>query len=126
MTHPTTEMSYLLMLRVRARACAAILRKSVLLEEAYGGLQTSSMLCHAGFNCVFLLMARGIVVMGRSCSDRSVVVQLQEEKDPHHWGVDTGAIHHAMNECGIDFIRTQVRPRWDVSGPAHHELFPIL
>ena len=39
-----------------------------------------------------------------------LLVQLQEEKDPHHWGVDTGAIHHAMNECGIDFIRTEVRP----------------
>lgn len=36
------------------------------------------------------------------------IISLQEEKDPHHWGVDTGSIHHAMNECGIHFIRTEV------------------
>lgn len=54
-----------------------------------------------------------------------LLVQLQEEKDPHHWGVDTGALHHAMNECGIDFIRTQVRP-CVVSDLADHKQVTIL
>lgn len=60
---------------------------------------------------VLVVRLLGMLVLVMHCPTLlRVVVQLQEEKDPHHWGVDTGAIHHAISECGIDFIRTEVRP----------------
>lgn len=36
-------------------------------------------------------------------------MQLQEEKDPHHWGVDVNAVHGAMHDAGMRFARVAVR-----------------
>jgi hypothetical protein len=36
-------------------------------------------------------------------------VQLQQEKDPEYWGIDSGLIHAAMKEQGLAFIRSEVR-----------------
>jgi hypothetical protein len=36
-------------------------------------------------------------------------VQLQEEKDPLHWGIDVAAMHRALHTAGIRFARVPVR-----------------
>lgn len=35
-------------------------------------------------------------------------MQLQQEKDPYHWGIDVPALHRSMHEAGITFHRTEV------------------
>lgn len=37
-----------------------------------------------------------------------VLVQLQQDADFQHWGVDFGAVHQRAQELGIDLIRRPV------------------
>jgi hypothetical protein len=37
------------------------------------------------------------------------LVQLQQEKDPHHWGIDTHALHVSMRTYDVKFVRAPVR-----------------
>lgn len=37
------------------------------------------------------------------------ILSLQQEKDVKYWGVDTASIHQAIEECGINFVRTEVK-----------------
>jgi hypothetical protein len=57
-----------------------------------------------------------------SVSDSATCVQLQQEKDPKYWGVDTGSIHDAIKDCGITFIRTEVLPLLKACGV--HATYP--
>ena len=45
----------------------------------------------------------------RVCTERShVLVQLQQDADFQHWGVDFGAVHQRAEELGINLIRRPV------------------
>jgi hypothetical protein len=35
-------------------------------------------------------------------------MQLQQEKDPKEWNIDVNALHKAMHEDGMHFVRTEV------------------